>query len=76
MSPPPPPAPAMVSDGAGGAFLVWLDQPYHQYEAVIRAQHVNAQGNRLWEEEGKQIASGNAGKPYAVGDSDGGVVIA
>jgi len=76
MAPPPPPPPAVVSDQAGGAFLVWLDQPYHQYEPVVRAQHVDAQGNRLWGEKGKEIAGGNVGKPYAVGDGNGGVIIA
>ena len=75
MSPPPPSAPAMVSDGAGGAFLVWLDHPYHQYEAVIRSQHIDAQGNRLWGEKGQQIASSDVSVTGAVSDGDGGVVI-
>lgn len=76
MAPPPPPAPTMVSDEASGAFLFWLDKPYHQAESVIRAQHVDAQGNYLWGENGQQMACGKVGKPYAVGDGDGGVVIA
>jgi len=75
MAPPPPSAPAMVSDEAGGAFLVWLDKPYHQAESVIRVQRVDAQGNLLWGEKGKQIASGNAGMPYTIGDGDGGIIV-
>lgn len=76
MSPPPPPAPVMVSDEAGGAFLVWLDKPYYQHEAVIRVQHVDVQGNRLWGEEGLQIASGYASVSGAVSDGRGGIVVA
>jgi hypothetical protein len=76
MSPPPPSAPVIVSDEAGGAFLVWFDQPYHQNEAVIRTQHVDAQGNRLWGEEGLQIASGYVSVSGAVGDGSGGIIVA
>ncbi len=76
MSPPPPPAPVVVSDGAGGAFFVWLDNPHYQDEDRIRVQHADAQGNLLWGEEGKQVASGNFGKPCAASDGDGGVIIA
>ncbi len=76
MAPPPPPPPTVVSDGAGGAFLAWLDEPFHEDEAVIRAQYVDAEGNLLWGEKGEQIASGNVGKPCAVGDGSGGILIA
>lgn len=75
MAPPPPPAPAMVSDGSGGTFLVWLDNPWHP-DAAVRAQHVDTQGNLLWGDKGRQIASGNTGKPYAVGDGNGGIIVA
>jgi hypothetical protein len=75
MSPPPQPAPSVVSDDAGGTFLVWLDHPYFQYEATIRAQHVDAQGNRLWGEIGKQIAGGDASFNGAVGDGMGGMIV-
>lgn len=74
MAPPPPPAPTMVSDGSGGAFLVWLDNPWHS-DAAIRAQYVDAQGNLLWGEDGRQLAAGYAGQPYAVGDDNGGIII-
>ena len=74
MAPPPPPAPITISDQDGGAFLVWLDKPYHQYEAIVRAQHVDAQGNRLWGENGKQIAS-DASLNGAVRDGMGGMIV-
>ncbi|MDO9333590.1 MAG: hypothetical protein Q7T57_03595 [Dehalococcoidales bacterium] len=76
MAPPPPSAPLTISDQASGAFLVWLDKPYHQYEAVIRAQHVDAQGNHLWGEKGRQIASSDASLNGAVSDGIGGMIVA
>ncbi|MBN2462468.1 MAG: hypothetical protein JXB43_02585 [Dehalococcoidia bacterium] len=75
MAPPPPSAPAMVSDGSGGAFLIWLDNPWHP-DAAVRAQYVDAQGNLMWGEDGRQLATGYAGQPYAVGDDNGGIIIA
>ncbi|MFC1937187.1 hypothetical protein ACFLWY_01355 [Chloroflexota bacterium] len=76
MAPPPPSAPVTVSDEAGGAFLVWLDRPYHQYIPIIRIQHVDAQGNRLWGEKGQQIASGDVSVIGAVSDGKRGVIVA
>jgi hypothetical protein len=75
MATPPPPAPAMVSDESGGAFLVWLDKPWLP-DAAVRAQYVDAQGNLLWGEKGQQMAYGKVATPYAVGDGNGGVLIA
>jgi hypothetical protein len=75
MAAPPPPAPAMVSDDYGGAFLVWLDKPWLP-DAAARAQHVDAQGNLLWGEKGQQMAYGKVAMPYAVGDDESGVIIA
>ena len=76
MAPPPPPAPTMVSDGSGGAFLIWVDEPYQQYEAVVLTQHVDAQGNLIWGKDGRQLAAGYAGQPYAIGDDNGGIMVA
>ena len=75
MSPPPQPAPSVVSDDAGGTFFVWLDHPYFQSEAVVRAQHVDVQGNRLWGENGKQIAAGSTSLNGAVSDGMGGMIV-
>jgi hypothetical protein len=66
----------MVSDGYGGAFLVWLEKPWVR-DAAIWAQHVDAQGILLWGEKGQQMAYGKeVATPYAVGDDDGGIVLA
>jgi hypothetical protein len=72
-SAPPPDAPPIVSDGIGGAFFVWSDGAHGQ--ETIRVQHVDSQGNYLWERDGKEIASGNLGYLYAASDGGGGIVI-
>jgi hypothetical protein len=71
---PPPEAPVVVSDGAGGAILVWLATPYN-YGHGIYAQHVDAGGNLLWGAEGQQIAVGKVNPPKAISDGSGGVII-
>jgi hypothetical protein len=76
MSPPPPAAPITISDGASGAFLVWYDQPYHQYQAMIRAQHIDENGNLLWGTEDVQITGNRVGAPQVVSDGGGGLIIA
>jgi hypothetical protein len=74
-SAPPPPAPAVVADGKGGSFLVWGYSP-GLHERVISAQHVDAQGNRLWREKGKRIDSTNvSSNPGAVSDGMGGMIV-
>ena len=75
MATPPPPAPAMVSDEFGGAFLVWLDKPWLP-NATVRAQYVDTQGNIQWAEKGQQMAYGKVATPYTVRDGNGGVLIA
>lgn len=75
MAPPPPPAPTMVSDSYGGAFLIWLDNPWHP-DATVRAQYVDAQGNLMWGGDGRQLATGYAGQPYAIGTDNGGIIVA
>jgi len=72
MSPPPLPAPKIVTDGAGGAILVWVDRPYSQSDSLFRAQRIDAQGNFLWGKDGKSIAVAK----LAVSDDQGGVIIA
>lgn len=70
---PPPEAPAVVNDGTGGAILVWLATPYN-YGRGIYAQHVDAEGNPLWESQ--QIAAGKVSPPRAISDGSGGAIIA
>ncbi|MFZ7104855.1 MAG: hypothetical protein ACOWWO_19635, partial [Peptococcaceae bacterium] len=69
--PPPPEPPILVGDDSGGAYIVWLDGAHQE---IIRAQHIDSQGNNLWEEQGKQIAT-VYGYVYAVNDGSGGLII-
>jgi hypothetical protein len=70
-SAPPPEAPILVSDDNGGAYIVWLEGSHQE---LLRAQHVDSQGNYLWGEQGKQIAKVYA-CTCAVSDSSGGIII-
>ena len=74
MALPPPEPPSLVSDGSGGAFLFWLDEPYGSSQGIY-AQHVDAGGSYLWGAEGKHLA-GESGLPLAVSDSAGGAIVA
>jgi len=74
MALPPPEPPSLVSDGNGGAFIFWLDEPYDSSQGIY-AQHVDAGGGHLWEEEGRHLA-GESGLPLAVSDSAGGAIVA
>jgi len=71
---PPPKAPAIVSDGNGGAFLFWQDTP-DNYSDGIYAQHVAADGALLWGEANKQLDS-EGSAPLAVSDGTGGAIVA
>jgi hypothetical protein len=69
--PPPPEPPILVGDDSGGAYIVWLDGAHQK---IICAQHIDSQGNYLWGEQGKQIAT-VYGYVCAVDDSSGGIII-
>ncbi len=69
--------PKAVSDGAGGAIIVWLD-----YRAVapgwgMYAQRVDGYGNILWTSGGTPVQTGgvNYGSPEAVSDGAGGAIV-
>ncbi|HEX7344026.1 MAG TPA: hypothetical protein VF398_07165, partial [bacterium] len=51
-----------IEDGAGGAFLVWWDDRlsigYHHYNDLY-GQHISAEGQLLWEIEGRLLAHAN-----------------
>ncbi|HDR88150.1 MAG TPA: T9SS type A sorting domain-containing protein [Bacteroidetes bacterium] len=68
--------PRIVSDGAGGAIMVWQD--LRSGNADIYAQRVNASGEMLWESNGVAAcpAAGNQNQPVAVSDQAGGVILA
>jgi hypothetical protein len=70
---PPPGPPVVVSDGTGGAIIFG---PHKPYERDLYAQHIDAQGNRLWGEKGKQIGVKGAGVSWwAVSDDAGGAIV-
>src|SRR5580704_11678303 len=64
---------AIVPDGVGGALFAWEDDA----TAVIRAQHIDSSGNRLWQIDG--VLPVNVGayqaSPRAVGDGAGGMIV-
>lgn len=47
--------PVLVSDGAGGAFLAWIDYRDDEYGDVY-AQHLDANGNLSWDPAGVPLA--------------------
>ena len=70
----------IISDGAGGAIIVWADdQPYHD---IISAQRVNASGTLLWPAASVLVSGDalggydlNSGSPLAVPDGAGGAIV-
>ena len=50
--------PVLVSDGAGGAFLAWIDYRDDEYGDVY-AQHLNADGVLSWDPAGVPLATNN-----------------
>ena len=65
----------VVSDGNGGAFIVWEDT---RNNLDVYAQHVDAWGNALWTTDGVRLSpvAANQFDPAAVSDGAGGVIIA
>lgn len=69
-------APVAVSDGAGGAIVVWYDFRALTYD--IYAQHLDPDGNALWTGGGIAIyaAQYNQYNPMVVADGAGGAIVA
>lgn len=67
---------AVVSDGSGGAIVVWADPRVAGMD--IYARRIDAAGNALWTVNGNPvcIAAQNQINPVAVADGSGGVWIA
>lgn len=66
----------IVSDGFGGALLVWTD--YRPVNITnIYAQKLNANGDRIWSDQGKGICTvvGNQFGPHVASDGFGGAII-
>ncbi len=66
--------PAMVSDGAGGAIITWREERGER--DYIFAQHLDAQGQRLWTDAGLTLttATGKQEWQRAISDGAGGAI--
>jgi hypothetical protein len=66
---------AIVSDGAGGAILAWIDSRSGDYD--IYAQRVNASGAVQWAANGVALctATGDQYSPTIVSDGAGGAIV-
>jgi hypothetical protein len=68
--------PQVVSDGAGGAIVVWVDT---RLGMLPFAQRVDATGHTLWTPNGIAVADSGAGSlqgfMFAAGDGSGGVFV-
>ncbi len=67
---------AAASDGQGGAFVAWRDD--RDSILTIRAQRLDADGNRLWPADGIVVAPSGThqSNPRIAADGAGGVLIA
>lgn len=69
--------PRIVSDNAGGAFVVWQDRR-SGIEPDIYAQRINSSGNALWTTNGVVVcnASNTQSYPKLRSDGAGGIIVA
>ena len=49
--------PLLVSDGVGGAYIIWRDYRDENYYGDIYAQHIDSDGNRLWDANGVPLST-------------------
>jgi hypothetical protein len=71
-------APAIVSDGAGGAIIAWMDQRVGGWGTInIYAQRISAAGAVQWLVDGVPLctADGNQEVPRIVSDGVGGAIV-
>lgn len=73
--------PRAISDGSGGAFIVWVD--YRRDNGTLRngdiyAQRLGPDGRMMWDEKGVTVcdADGNQQSPVVISDGSGGMVVA
>ena len=66
--------PLLVSDNNGGAYIIWRDYRDENYYGDIYAQHIDSNGNRLWDLDGVPLsdASGEQSSHNLCVDGDGG----
>ena len=68
--------PKMVTDGSGGAIIVWEDSRTYSY-ADIYAQRLDNGGNVKWTADGVAVSALDSGevRPQLVSDGSGGAII-
>ena len=68
--------PAIVSDGAGGAIVVWSDGRDLIAGSPLYAQRVSAAGTIMWTRQGLRVSGANARQdvPSLTSDGSGGAV--
>lgn len=71
-------APAVVSDGAGGGIIAWMDKRTGVSQSVIYAQRFSADGSTRWVTGGIPICIGSTNQtfPVVVSDGVGGAIVA
>ncbi len=68
--------PAVLSDGAGGVFVIWNDlRNGSDYD--LFGQHLNADSTKLWDTSGEGLVtqSGNQLEQFLVSDQSGGILV-
>jgi len=66
-----------ISDGSGGAFIGWQEQPGSADWRVV-VQHINSDGSMSWGADGLTLASmiGRKSTPVLTRDEAGGIIVA
>lgn len=67
--------PQITSNGSGGAFIVWLDERFHQHDVYI--QMIDCEGNSYWDTDGIMICEETV-RPFPViisDDTNGAIVV-
>jgi hypothetical protein len=67
--------PDILSDGADGAYYVWLDGRKINVAYGVFAQHVNGTGIKKWKSQGLQIDSNALNSPHIAPDVNNGMKI-
>ena len=49
--------PLLVRDGNGGAYIIWRDYRDENYYGDIYAQHIDTDGNILWDTDGVPLSN-------------------
>lgn len=70
-------APAIAADGAGGAFVVWVDSRVTPYSYDLYIQRLAANGVPQWTADGVVVsnAAGDQIQPCVVSDGAGGAIV-